>query len=227
MGCLEPGRRTESLPALFSLAARDGEARASAPPFPPLPAAPAAPRPLAPAPSLWRGRQAQPAAARRGPRAPPPFLALPSPSSPPDTMTGPEQRISRVSLAAAAPAPGEAAGGGSCGARSREPGLTERAGGQDGRTEGRQAGGPGTAVSVDRSEDARRAAAGTTSGPGPGMRRAPAAQPARESGCAAHVPSRSLGREEEEEEGGRPGRRGAEWSCSQGRRRAEFPGPAR
>lgn len=173
---MEPGRRTESLPALFSLAARDGEARASAPPFPPLPAAPAAPRPLAPAPSLWRGRQAQPAAARRGPRAPPPFLALPSPSSPPDTMTGPEQRISRVSLAAAAPAPGEAAGGGSCGARSREPGAgadreSRRAGRKDGRTPGRRPGhsckcGPKRGRAASGSGDDERPRAGDAAGAG-------------------------------------------------------------
>lgn len=168
---LGAGRRTESLPALFCLGARDGEARARAPPFPPLPAAPAAPRPLAPAPFLCRGRRAQPAAARRGPRAPPPFPALPSPSSPPDTMTGPEQCISRVSLAAAAPAPGEAAGGGSCGERSREPGLTERAGGQDGRTPGRRPGhsckcGPKRGRAASGSGDDERPRAGDAAGAG-------------------------------------------------------------
>lgn len=54
--------------------------------------------------------------------------------------------------------------------------------------------------------------------PGWGMRRELAALRARESGCAAHVQSRSLGREEEEEkeEGRRRGRLCAERSCGAG-----------
>lgn len=182
------------------------------PPFPPLSAAPAAPRPLAPAPFLCRGRRAQPAAARRGPRAPPPFLPLPSPSSPPDTMTGPEQRISRVSLAAAAPAPGEAAGGGSWGERSREPGLTARAGGQDGRTGGREAGGRGTAVKCgskrgraasggwgdERPRAGDAAGAGSPASPGVGPRGSRAEQELgpRGEGRGRQAPGKALRRAE-------------------------------
>ena len=113
------------------------------------------------------GSRAQPTAARRGPRAPPPFSRSPSPSSPPGTMTGPEQRLSRVSLAAAAPAPGE---GEQPGERSPEPGLTARrrqAGRTGYRTRGRRPGAQ-LALSVDQSEDARRAAAAATNSRGSG-----------------------------------------------------------
>ncbi|XP_077849451.1 uncharacterized protein LOC144339264 [Macaca mulatta] len=142
-------------------------------------------------------------------------------------MTGPEQRISRASLAAAAPAPGEAAGGGSWGEREpKAPADSERrqAGPKDARKAAR-----GTAVSVDQSEDARRAAvAGATCRPGPGD--------AAGAGCPESPGVGLRGSRAELELGQRGrGRRGRQLPPRKAQRRADLqdwrragsPGPAR
>lgn len=114
-GCLKPGKRNQVPPSALEPEGEKIGAGWRPPPFSPLLAAPTAPRPLAPAPFLCREDEPSPQPRGGGRGRPLPSLAPPSPSSPPDTMTGPEQRLSSVSLAAAAPAPGEAAGGGSWG----------------------------------------------------------------------------------------------------------------
>lgn len=210
-GSSNPGRRNRDPPRAF-LSRREPETRGLGTP-PPLSCSP----PAAPGHQLLRsGGEGAPARSRAAgaegapslPRAPPPPPAL-------RTMTGPERRIGRVSLAAAAPAPREAAGGGRWGEE-----LTARGGGRDARTRGRKRGGAGHGSKCGSKRGARRAAAGPKGSPGPGMRRAPAALRALESGRAAHLRSGSLGRREEEE-GSRRGRRCAERSCGAG---AE-PGP--
>ena len=108
--------------------------------------------------------------------------------------------------------PGEAAGGGSWGERSREPGLTARAGGQDGRTGGREAGGRGTAVQCgskrgraasggwgdERPRAGDAAGAGSPASPGVGPRGSRAEQELgpRGEGRGRQAPGKALRRAE-------------------------------
>lgn len=141
LGCLKP-EKSGIKSSQCCRAGGEKIARAGDPSLFPTLAAPTASAPLGTSAFSLSGRRAQPTAARRG-RGRPPFSRSPLPFFPSRYNDWAGTALSRVSLAAAAPAPGEAAGGGSWGEGAQEPGLTAKrrqAGRKDYRTRGR---GPG------------------------------------------------------------------------------------
>lgn len=115
------------------------------------------------------GRRAQPTAARRGPRAPPPFSRFPLPFFPSRyndwAGTAPQPCL----IGSSRPSPRRGGGRGQLGREEPRAGADseEEAGRTEGLQDARKAA-RSAALSVDQSEDARRAAAGATNCPGSG-----------------------------------------------------------